>query len=114
MENTNDKKELIFSNVLNDIAIERSTQDSKWGEQNHQPADWLMILGEEVGEANKAALEAKFGGGLLRDYRKELVQVAAVAVAMIECYDRHDQNTLKEGDTVKFEKPFNIEKSEDL
>ncbi len=48
-----------------------------------------MILGEEVGEANKAALEAKFGSKTLAEYREELVQVAAVAVAMIQCLDRN-------------------------
>jgi hypothetical protein len=75
--------------VLEEVFLERYKQDQKWGEQNHNPADWLMILGEEFGEASKAALEAKFvhnDGG--RRYRKELVQVAAVAVAMIECLDR--------------------------
>lgn len=75
--------------VLIEVELERRKQDEKWGEQNHNPADWLMILGEEFGEASKAALEAKFAhndGG--RSYRKELIQVAAVAVAMIESLDR--------------------------
>jgi len=75
--------------VFNEIKQERIKQDAKWGEQNHAPADWLMILGEEVGEVNKAALEAKFGGKTLTEYREELVQVAAVTVAMIECFDRN-------------------------
>ncbi len=75
--------------VFNEINQERIKQDLKWGEQNHAPADWLMILGEEVGEVNKAALEAKFGSSTLREYREELVQVAAVTVAMIECFDRN-------------------------
>lgn len=74
---------------LKEIVDERERQDLKWGEQNHSPADWLMILTEEVGEASKAALEAKFGGKPLQLYREELIQVAAVVVAMIECYDRN-------------------------
>ena len=75
--------------VLMEVGLERCKQDRKWGVQDHSPADWLMILGEEFGEASKAALEARFGhndGG--RNYRKELIQVAAVAVAMIESLDR--------------------------
>ena len=75
--------------VLTEVEVERCNQDKKWGEKNHNPADWLMILGEEFGEASKAALEAKFvhnDGG--RRYRKELIQVAAVAVAMVESLDR--------------------------
>lgn len=78
--------------ILLEVQIEREKQDTKWGEQNHSPADWCMILGEEVGEVNKAALEAKFGGKNLREYRKELIQVAAVAIAMVECFDRNDIN----------------------
>lgn len=83
--------------VLEEVKEERARQDEKWGEQNHHPAEWLMILGEEVGEANKAALEAHFNGVCYSDYRKELVQVAAVAVAMIECLDRslRDQRTCR-------------------
>lgn len=75
--------------ILHEVSLERDNQNAKWGEQNHKPALWLMILGEEVGEVNKAALESLFGGKTLQEYREELVQVAAVAVAMIECYDRN-------------------------
>lgn len=76
--------------AVEDILSERLRQDSKWGEQNHTPAFWMLILGEEFGEAQKAALEASF-----RDdcswvaYRQELVQVAAVAIAAIESLDRN-------------------------
>lgn len=78
-----------MSKVLVEVESERSRQDQIWGEQNHCPADWLMILVEEVGEANKAALEARFGGKPLTEYRTELIQVAAVAVAAVECLDRN-------------------------
>ena len=83
------EKHTIMMKVLHEIRDERFDQDKKWGEQNHSPADWLMIIGEEIGEVNKAALEAKFGKETLDNYRTELIQVAAVAVAMIECYDRN-------------------------
>ena len=79
--------------VLDEVLLERKLQFNKWGEQNHEPFAWLAILGEEVGEANMAALEAHFTGyeksGDLHPFRAELIQVAAVAVAMIECLDRH-------------------------
>jgi hypothetical protein len=80
--------------VQQDVTEERLRQDSKWGEQNHDPFKWLAILGEEVGESNNAALEAfNFKTGewdleKLAHYREELIQVAAVAVAMVECLDR--------------------------
>jgi NTP pyrophosphatase (non-canonical NTP hydrolase) len=83
--------------VLAEVAQERGRQDGLWGEQNHDPFTWLAILGEEVGEVNRAALEAVFWERygkpnrplqLAGHYREELIQVAAVAVAMVECLDR--------------------------
>ena len=76
--------------VINEVVEERKKQDAKWGEQNHSPANWLMILTEEVGEVSKAAVEAHFGNATLEEYRNELIQVAAVAIAMIECHDRNN------------------------
>ena len=66
---------LIYERIRN----ERAEQDLKWGVQNHTPFKWLTILEEEVGEACKAALEDNGN-----EYEKELIQVAAVAVAAIE------------------------------
>ena len=91
--------------ILSEVKRERERQDGKWGQQNHSPEVWLLILGEEVGEANRAALEALAPCGnpigdrreWLMAYRKELVQVAAVAIAMIESVDR---NELREAETV--------------
>jgi len=80
--------------VLEAIGRERQLQDIKWGEQNHAPADYLAILSEEVGEVAKEVVEAnsaktpKAKKDRLRNYRTELIQTAAVAVAMVECIDR--------------------------
>ena len=74
------KKEEIVALILS----ERNKQDIKWGEQNHNIYKWLAILGEEVGEVNKAALEDKYDEVLA-----ELIQIAAVSVAMIESLDRN-------------------------
>jgi NTP pyrophosphatase (non-canonical NTP hydrolase) len=75
--------------VLIDVLAERVRQERKWGEQNHDPFVYGAILSEEVGEAAQAALKAGGEGGkTLADLRVELVQVAAVAVAFIECLDR--------------------------
>ncbi len=74
--------------VLAEIAAERDRQDRRWGEQNHGPALFFAILSEEVGEVAKEIAESQarpLEGG---NYRAELVQVAAVAAAMIEAYDR--------------------------
>lgn len=88
--------------VLEEVSDERVAQDQKWGEQNHPNgtcaslytgmADswkkmwdkgnytWNTILSEEFFES-----QAEEGDEALR---KELIQVAAVAVAWIECIDR--------------------------
>lgn len=66
------------------ILKERQKQDEKWGEQNHDVYKWLAILGEEVGEANKAALEDSRS-----DLISELIQIGAVTVAMIESLKRN-------------------------
>ena len=78
-----------MNKALEDVIQERARQDTKWGEQNHAPEVWLTILMEEVGEASKEMLKTNFSYHReLKSLRSELVQVAAVAVAMIECFDR--------------------------
>ncbi len=91
----------VTAKVLDEVFREREKQDAKWGQQNHNAPEYLMILGEEVGEANKAALETYFKARKsmppnveavkedYSEYRKELIQIAAVAVAMIESLDRN-------------------------
>jgi hypothetical protein len=89
--------------IVEEVRYERRRQDGIWGPQNHEPATWVMILTEEVGEAAKDACDYHFpkgkdpeGMAALRRYRKELIQVAAVAIAMIECLDRN-QTEVKHG-----------------
>lgn len=91
--------------VLSEVFEERARQDEKWGEQNHPdgtggPLDvhvvetykflceratangslrWQHILQEEVAEVCAATGQ---------DLRGELIQVAAVCVAWVECIDR--------------------------
>ena len=70
-----------------DVCRERDAQIAKWGNQTHDVYKFLAILGEEVGEANNAALEIDCGGLTVAHLRAELVQVAAVAVQIIERID---------------------------
>lgn len=93
-----------MNGILYEIAQERKKQNAKWGEQNHKPIEWIAILTEEVGEVAKEALDHHFKNPYinaigekqelsndndvvqhlrLQHYRKELIQVAAVAVQMI-------------------------------
>jgi len=68
-----------------EIDAERTRQELKWGEQNHSPDRWLVILGEEFGECCKDSFEGRYS--LLRT---ELIHVAAVAIAVIESLDRNE------------------------
>ena len=71
--------------VLQDVVTERNRQDEKFGDQIDNTAErWMTILMEEVGEAAKEVCERN-----VPLFREEMVQVAAVACAMIECVDRH-------------------------
>lgn len=86
--------------LLGDICRERTRQDDKFGPRGgmlapHYPLDGgaryhamrnLSILLEEVGEVAKEVNELHEPGAQQR-LREELVQVAAVAVAWLECLD---------------------------
>jgi hypothetical protein len=97
-----------FRKIITDITIERARQDSKWGEQNHDYPSWLPILQEEMGEASRSFLKATFTAveaeGARREgkpvdttpatahaanFRKELIETAAVVLAMLECGERN-------------------------
>ena len=75
----------ILTGVYDEVDDERGRQWKKWGESNilrRDPHGAVSVLTEEVGEVAKATLE--------RDYlqmRVELIQVAAVALEMINNYD---------------------------
>ena len=86
--------------ILEEVACERSRQDEMWGEQNHNPEYWLSVLGEEFGEVCKAICENP-GKVINPQYRMELIHTAAVAVSMIECYDRLMFRMKEENDYAK-------------
>lgn len=72
-----------LKDVLEDVVLERFRQEKLWGQQDHHVEKWVSILLEEVGEVALAVNQASN-----KDYRRELVQVAAVAIQMVEALDR--------------------------
>ena len=82
--------------VFDEITKERERQNKKWGEQNHTPEKYFVIIGEKYGEAAKEVCEATFALNeqhriaSLQRARKELVETAACCVAMIESLDRNE------------------------
>jgi len=74
--------------ILQQVKYETERQQRKWGQQDHKPFHWMTILMEEVGETAEASLEMQFDPTWRKKYRKELIQVAAVAVSALDCFDR--------------------------
>lgn len=77
------------SNAIKDVLVERAQQDSKWGVQDHHPMMWIAIISEEIGECAKEALNLHPYDPDVTNLRQELIQVAAVATAAVECLDRN-------------------------
>lgn len=72
--------------VIGAVIAERFRQDEKWGKQRHPYGIWLAILGEEFGEVCQVmqqGLESEKKTDA-DDLYEELIQVAAVAVAIAE------------------------------
>ena len=84
----------LLSKVFNDVLKEVRRQEELWGEQNHHPIIYQSFLMEEVGEFSQAVNDATFFNGksdtVPGDYsnaRKEIIQVAAVAISIARCID---------------------------
>ena len=89
-----DKTDQVFVLIL----AERERQFKKWGQQNHDPALWYAILGEEFGEVGKEICEreAELGRGMdiiashhADNLRTELIHLLAVGTAMLESLERN-------------------------
>jgi hypothetical protein len=73
--------------------VERSV--AKYGIQDRPPLEWIAILGEEFGEASQTVVEKsliKSGKYTWDDYRKEMIQVACVAINALTSLNRNELN----------------------
>lgn len=73
------------NDVFKDIQDERTRQNEKWGVQNHDDSEWMLILMEEVGEVANALLS----NDPAEHIETELIQCAAVIAAWVECRRRN-------------------------
>lgn len=95
------------SDVLEEVYLERERQDAKWGEQNHPDYTGISEVDRMAADAARKMCDEAFKSGvgawryiLLEEVleafaesdparlRAELIQVAAVAIAWVECIDR--------------------------
>lgn len=68
---------------------ERARQDEKWGANRFlDDLCWLAVLTEELGEVAKAILEQNTTSAPNTERDEELTQVAAVAIAWLDCINR--------------------------
>jgi hypothetical protein len=84
--------------VYDDVREERQRQDSQWGgpehDDRHIPADWLSFIQRKWRAAENEAFGMAFGHTddwrkqATADYRRRLIQIAALAVAAVESLDR--------------------------
>ncbi len=78
-----------------EVIAERKRQDRQWGgpehDDEHGPDDWVRFINRHAAFAidSVETLHASQG---LSEYRRRLVQVAALALAAVKSYDRHDPN----------------------
>lgn len=94
--------------ILRDISVERDRQEElkeagrfvfTCADEEMGDSMKFLVLAEEVGEVARALLNDKFlaTDAVRRDLREELVQVAAVCVAWVECLDRKGSTPPKVG-----------------
>lgn len=85
-----------MNQIYDDIRKERERQDAMFAEVNAKidPFDyhWMSVICKTFGDANATLLFMKRGGSIdvsgIADLRKNLIQVAASAVQMIEKIDQ--------------------------
>lgn len=76
--------------ALVEVLRERAAQDERWGVSDHDPDLWLTILLKQIGHYSGATLDLPGDASAATlDQRALLrnraVQIAAVALAMVEC-----------------------------
>jgi hypothetical protein len=85
----NQKSEDDTVRICAELAGERERQNDKWGGPDHDlqhgPRDWGAFITEHLGKALSANQP--------QNYRRRMLQVAALAVAAIETLDRQADST---------------------
>ena len=78
------KCSLVKLSVYDEIRQERKAQDKKWGgaahDDVHTQFDWCEFIRHHTNRA--------VGGRKKDDYRKQMIRVAALAVAAVQSFDR--------------------------
>lgn len=79
--------------VYTEVVNERRRQDEQWGgtehDDTHEPADWRFFIHKQL-NAMMQPLEGRMTSAITdpANYRKRLINVAGLAIAAAESYDR--------------------------
>ncbi|MCW7549219.1 hypothetical protein OO184_15075 [Photorhabdus sp. APURE] len=72
--------------AMADVITEMERQDQKWG-SHHNPFLWGVMSLEEIGKATSSMMWSEFDGNLAEAARKNIIQIVAVALQVLECDD---------------------------
>ena len=81
-------KKASIKDVLSLVRVRREEQKSSFDDSAYTYEYWLAVLMEEVGEVAQSVVDKPCGLEDNAELKRRLVQVAAVAVAMIERIDK--------------------------
>lgn len=92
------KRAIRLHRAVEDSLDECERQVDEFGVQRHHPAYWLAIMGKQVGQFGSAILNREWAainaqGRSQSQLRTEAVQMAAVALSIIECIDSGEMPT---------------------
>jgi len=80
-----------MDNILQEIKDERAYQDGRWGghahDDQHGPNEWIAFITAYAGKAFYCCDEHPAD---LLEFRRNMIKVAALAVAAVEWADRKD------------------------
>ncbi len=85
----NADQEFKMSHIMIEVTNERMVQDQEWGikrDDSHSEWGWIALLTRHAGLAVNDGLEKDVGR-----FRKQMVRVAAIAIAAVEAFDRKTQ-----------------------
>jgi len=72
------------SNILEEVRAERDRQDAKWGgpehDDTHDQETWARLIDDRLPYPEDA--------NTCKEYRQDMIEIAALAVAAVESLDR--------------------------
>ena len=78
--------QMLNFNFARAVTQEHVNQFNKWGYQEQTLPEWLMFIGEELGEVNEAVAEFMYRGGDPKEIYNEAIQAATLLLKLAEFF----------------------------